>query len=360
MINVTKSYLPDLKKYQNYVERIYAAGWLTNNAHLVQELTRRLEQYLQVKNLILVSNATLGLQLAYKALRLKGEVITTPFSFVATTSSLVWEGLKPKFIDIHPQTFCLDEALIEAAISKHTSAILPVHVYGNVCAVEHIQKIAAAYDLKVIYDAAHAFGVNYLDKSVLTWGDISVLSFHATKLFHTVEGGALVINDDEVYQRVKEKLNFGFDRNGSGEAVRIGINAKMSEFHAAMGLCVLDEIEHILLARKKLDQLYRQNLSSRVKFLQIKKNANPNYAYFPIVFESEAQLLKAVQSLNSAQIYPRRYFCPALNTLPYLDYEAMPISESISTRVLCLPIFPDLAPEAVLNICTLVNKELES
>ena len=306
MINVVKSYLPSKEKYCEYLEKIYSSAWLTNNGQCVQLLTQKLEAYLGVKNLLLVANATIGLQIAYKALGLQNEVITSPFSFVATTSSLVWEGLTPKFTDIQPCTFCIDENQIESAITSKTSAILPVHVYGNVCGVEKIANIAQQYKLKIIYDAAHAFGVKYCGQSVLNYGDISVLSFHATKLFHTVEGGALIIKDDAVFKRASDMINFGFDRLGSGKIEGLGINAKMSEFHAAMGLCVLEDMGCILAERQKIDRYYREHLPSFLVQLSIHKNAIANYAYFPVIFETEMQLLQAVADLKVQGIIPRQ------------------------------------------------------
>jgi len=354
IINVTKSFLPNINKYNTYVEKIYSSGWLTNNGQLVQTLTERLENYLGIKNLLLVNNATIGLQVAYRALELTGEVITTPFSFVATLSSLVWERLKPIFVDIDATTLCLDVNRIKPAINKQTSAILPVHVYGNVCAVEMIQEIAESYNLKVIYDAAHAFGIQYKNKSVLQWGDIAVLSFHATKLFHTIEGGALIVNNNDYYNIIKEMLNFGFDQNGGIN--RLGTNAKMSEFHAAMGLCVLDDLEFIMSKRQLVDQYYRQNLHKNLILSQTSKEATVNYAYFPIIFESESQLISVMNQLNEKNIYPRRYFYPSLNTLQYVDYAHMPFSEAISKKILCLPLYADLEMIDAEKICDIVNR----
>ncbi len=358
-IHVTKSYLPPKEKYDQYLKKIYDSGWLTNNGQCVQELTKKLEAYLGVKNLLLVTNATLGLQIAYRALGLTGEVITTPFSFVATTSSLVWEGLIPRFADIDPETFCLNPHNIEAAITSKTSAILPVHVYGNACEVEMIQTIAKKNKLKVIYDAAHAFGVKYKGESILNYGDISLLSFHATKLFHTVEGGALIIPDDAIFNKAKELMNFGFDTQGNGDIVGLGINAKMSEFHAAMGLCVLEDMSNILETRQKIDSRYRERLPKTIQTLQINKSATANYAYFPIILKSERQLLMVTKALHKHQIMPRRYFYPSLNTLPYVEPVNMPISEKIAKTVLCLPLYPTLKNTDVDLICNIICSVLE-
>src|SRR5574344_509204 len=260
MINVTKSYLPNIEKYKSYIDEIYKSGWLTNQGPLVQKLEARLQEYLGVKHIILVSNGTIALDIAYKVLDLKGEVITTPFSFVATTSSLLLSGLKPIFADIDEKSLNLDDNNIEKLITPNTSAILPVHVFGNACEVEQIETIANKHNLKVVYDAAHAFDVKYKDKSVLNYGDISTLSFHATKLFHTIEGGALIINDDSLVEKVRYLINFGI--KNQEEIPHLGTNAKMNEFEAAMGLCILDDIENIRNNRKKVVENYKIGLES--------------------------------------------------------------------------------------------------
>ena len=337
MINVTKTYLPDIDKYKSYIDEIYANGQLTNNGPLVQKLERRLQEYLGVNNVILVANGTLALDVAYRALGLTGDVITTPFSFVATTSSIVSNGLNPLFSDISPRTFNIDSSLIEENLTSKTSAIVPVHVFGNTCEVEGIQQIADRHNLKVVYDAAHAFDIKYKDQSVLNYGDISTLSFHATKLFHAIEGGALIIKDDELANKARILINFGI--NNTGEISNLGMNAKMNEFEAAMGLCVLDDINLILEKRKATYNNYDQALSGAVRLQEKNNNSSNNYAYFPIVLESEDQLLSIVQKLNKMQIFPRRYFRPSLNKLGYVEQgQACPISEDISNRVLCLPL----------------------
>ena len=293
MINVTKSYLPNKDKYKKYIDEIYENGWLTNQGPLVQRLEKRLAQYLGVKNIVLVSNGTIALEIAYRALDLKGEVITTPFSFVATTSSLVTNKLIPIFVDINEKTFNLNPKNIEKKITSRTSAILPVHVFGNACEVEEIKKIANKHNLKVIYDAAHAFDVKYKDKSLLSYGDISTLSFHATKLFHTIEGGALIINDDSLLEKVRYLINFGI--KNQEEIPHLGTNAKMNEFEAAMGLCILDDIEDIKTNRKKVVENYKIGLESLVTFQEQNNQASENYSYFPILFKNEEELSK-VQS----------------------------------------------------------------
>lgn len=343
MINVTKTYLPDREKYINYVNRIYNSGWLTNNGQLVQELERRLAQYLGVKHIVLVSNGTLALQIAFRALGLSGDVITTPFSFVATTSSLVWEGLNPVFTDIDPNTYNMDPAKIESKITDNTSAIVPVHVFGNCCDVEEIGRIAKKHSLRVVYDAAHAFGVKYRDRSIAEFGDISTFSFHSTKIFHTIEGGGIAMNDEELYKKCKLLINFGIP--GPDRIIALGINAKMNEFQAAMGLCMLDEMEQILENRKKVYERYIEGFSGipSVQLQQTNNDATRNYSYFPVVFKSEDILLDVSGSLKVQDITPRRYFYPSLEELPYLrDKQTVPVSSDISKRILCLPIFESL------------------
>ena len=354
MINVTKAYLPNKAKYKAYIDRIYESGWLTNNGQLLKELEARLQAHLGVKHLILVANGSLALQLAYKALDLKGEVITTPFSFVATTSTLVWEGLKPVFADIKPNSFNLDPAQIEKHITPYTSAIVPVHVFGNPCDIEAIQHIAQKHNLKVVYDGAHSFGVNYKGQSVFNYGDISTLSFHATKLFHTIEGGAVITNDDEVAKKIRLLINFGI--TGPTTIEGLGTNAKMNEFEAAMGLCVLDEIEIITAQRKHIWQTYQTELEGLVEFQVFNPHANNNYAYVAVLFETEAQLLKVQKALNDNGIFPRRYFYPSLDTLDYLQPQIPQThSRDIAKRILCLPIYSGLTQEQQNRVIELIK-----
>lgn len=358
MITVTKTYLPNKNKYIEKIDEIYDSGWVTNNGQMVKKLEERLEKYLGVKNLLLVTNGTLALQIAYKLLNLKNKVITTPFSFVATTSSLVWEGLTPKFVDINPSTFNIDEISIEGAIDESVSAVLPVHVYGNPCNVEAIEKIAEKYALKIIYDASHAFNIRYKEESILNYGDISVISFHATKIFHCIEGGALIIKDDKLYEKAKKMINFGII--GPEQIETLGINCKMTEFQAAMGICVLDDYELIESERKKAYDIYNSKLHdiTLLKSQERNKYSNNNYSYYPILFESEEVLKKVIKELNNHCIYPRRYFYPSLNTLNYLDYCKMPMSESISSRILCLPIYYGLSEREQNTIISVITKEL--
>lgn len=356
-INVTKTYLPDRTKLDKYIDKIYSTAWVTNNGQLVKELTARLEEYLGVQNLLLVTNGTLALQIAYKALGVTGQAITTPFSFVATTSSLVWEGIEPVFVDIDPETFCIDPSKIEEAITPETTAIVPVHVFGNACDVEEIEKIAQKYGLKTIYDGAHAFGVQYNGESLLSYGDATILSFHATKLFHTIEGGAIVFKNKEDLERAKLMINFGI--NGPDSVVELGINAKMNEFQAAMGLCVLDEIDNIIEERSKIWQNYERNLKYILKTQKRNPNSSNNYAYFPVIFENESELLIIKEVMNRNCIYPRRYFYPSLDTLNYLNKkEAQTISREVAFRILCLPIYSSLDIKTQTNIIELLKTKL--
>ena len=358
MINVTKTYLPNKEKYKKYIDEIYENGWLTNNGPLVQILEKRLAEYLGVKNIILVSNGTVALEIAYRTLDIKGFVITTPFSFVATTSSLMTNQLLPIFADINEKTFNLDSQNIEKLITPNTSAILPVHVFGNACEVEEIEQIANKNNLKVIYDAAHAFDVKYKNQSVLNYGDISTLSFHATKLFHSIEGGALIINDDELVQKARYLINFGI-RN-TEEIPHLGTNAKMNEFEAAMGLCVLDDIEEIKEKRKVLIENYRSELKNLVQFQEQNENTTENYSYFPVVFKSEEELLKVQKALNEKDIFPRRYFYPSLDSLEYIEpKQECKISRDISKRILCLPIYAELEKDIQNKIIDIIKSNLK-
>ncbi len=356
MINVTKTYLPNKEKYQKYVDEIYRNGWITNSGPLVNKLEKRLAEYLGVKNIVLVASGTAALEIAYRTLGLEGYAITTPFSFVATTSSLVTNGLKPIFADIDPHALTIDPEKIEALITPNTSAIVPVHVFGNACDVEAIGKIAKKHHLKVVYDAAHAFGVQYRGESLLSYGDISTLSFHATKLFHTIEGGALIINDDTLVEKARYLINFGIENEES--IPELGTNAKMNEFEAAMGLCMLDEIESILLKRKNVLERYIKELEGVVQLQARNIYSTRNYGYFPIVLESEVQRSKVQKALNSADIFPRRYFYPSLDTLGYIEpRQYMPISRDISKRILALPIYPELTEEEQILIMDIVKSE---
>jgi len=356
MINVTKTFLPPQAEYQAILKRAWDSGWMTNRGVLVNELEAKLKDYLGVSNILTMTNGTLPLQIAIKAFQLKGEIITTPFSYVATTSSIVWEGCKPVFVDIHPEYLTIDETKIEAAITKSTSAILATHVYGNPCDVEVIESIARKYNLKVIYDAAHCFGVTYKGQSVFNYGDVSTCSFHATKLFHTGEGGALFCKPD-YFDTMFYHHNFG--HKGKEEFVTLGINAKMSEPQAAMGLSVLPYIESIICTRREVVFKYKRALENlSIRLLKIRPETQWNYSYFPIIFNNETQLLRIKKALEEKQIFARRYFHPSLNTLPYVDRIECSVSESISKRVLCMPLYGDLELDSVKKICNIILLEL--
>lgn len=359
MINVTKSFLPSLEDYVKYLEGIWDRGHLTNHGPLVLELEEKIKAYLGVKHFFFVNNGTIALQIAIKAANLNGEVITTPFSYVATTSSLVWEGCKPVFGDILQGNFTIDPKSIKQMITSETSGILATHVYGNPCDVEAIEELAREHNLKVIYDAAHAFGVDYKGTSVLNYGDISTLSFHATKLFHTIEGGGIVTDNDDLAHKISFMRNFG--HNGPENFFGVGVNGKSSEFQAAMGLCLLPKIDEIIKLRKSICERYRSNLANLpIDFLEIQPGTSQfNYAYFPSVFESEKQLLNVLESLRQNNIMGRRYFYPSLNTLNYVENNLQSsLSESIASRVLCLPLYPDLKLEQVDAISTIIRNAL--
>ncbi|MED5526638.1 MAG: DegT/DnrJ/EryC1/StrS family aminotransferase [Pseudomonadota bacterium] len=354
MIPVTQPFLPSRKTVEKYLDGIYERKWLTNNGPLAQELKARLEEYLGVKNLLLVSNGTLALQVAYQALGIKNEAVTTPFSFVATASSLKWEGITPRFADIDPATFNLCPRQAELAMTEKTSVIVPVHVYGNPCNLEAFAELGKRHQVKVIYDAAHAFGVKYKGQSVLNWGDASTLSFHATKVFHTVEGGAIVFKDADAYERAAEIINFGL-RNGT-EIASLGINAKMSEVHAAFGLSVLDEVDNILEKRTAIYHHYVDSLKHFVNLPTWHSEASFNGAYIPILLESEQVLLRLVDVLKEHGIMARRYFYPSLNTVHALaESPEMSIAEDASRRVLCLPVFFDLELQSIEYVVELVK-----
>ena len=354
-IFVTKSFMPPKEEYINYVDKIYQNSQLTNQGPLLKELEDKLSTYLNVNNFHYITNGTIALQIALKALGIEdGEIITTPFSFVATTSSILWERCKPVFVDIEPNNFMIDADKIEAAITPNTKAIMPVHVFGYACDVEKIQSIADKYNLKVIYDAAHAFGATYKGKSLLGYGDISTCSFHATKVYHTIEGGCCVVNDKEVSDRLELIKKFGIVGDNQ---YCLGINAKQSEFHAAMGLANYPYINEIIEKRKQISELYNRELKGLVQRPNEQKDLEYNYAYYPVLFKSEEELLKVFEALNKEGIYPRRYFYPSLNKLPYLDdYQACPVSEDICSRIACLPLYPDLAEEDVLRIVGIIRR----
>lgn len=353
MINVSKPFLPPREEYNKYVDEIWDNGWLTNNGPLVNALELNLKKYLDLEHFLFLNNGTIALQIAIKALDLKGEIITTPFSYVATTNSIIWENCKPVFVDIDEETFNINPSLIDKAITAKTSAILATHVYGNPCDIEGIAKVADENNLKVIYDAAHCFGTKYKGRSVLQYGDISTISFHATKVFHTIEGGAVITQSAELTERLSKLRNFGHIT--PYDFLNAGINGKNSEFHAAMGLANLKYIDKILSIRKKQYEYYLKNLPGlHVQFHSLNPDAAINYSYFPIVFRSEDELLFTIEKLNHQYIYPRRYFYPSLNKLSYVERSTCPVAEEISKKVLCLPMFHDLSEATMELICRIL------
>jgi dTDP-4-amino-4,6-dideoxygalactose transaminase len=355
MINVTKTFLPPIEEYKEIVQRAWDNVWLTNRGELVLELESKLKKYLNVNNIIITNNGTVPLQIALKLLGKNGEIITTPFSYVATSSAIIWENCNPIFVDINPEYLTIDETKIEAAITTKTTAILATHVFGNPCNVDAIEAIAKKHNLKVIYDAAHSFGVNYKGKSIFEYGDISTCSFHATKLFHTAEGGAMFSNDKELQHKMFYSHNFG--HNGPLEFHGLGINGKISELQAAVGLAIFPYMNTILSERKKVVDFYNQNLNlSKLSTIKIRKNTNWNFSYYPIVFESEEKLLNAQKILNSNQIVPRRYFYPSLNTIHFFKSNEMIVSESIAARIICLPLYVGLSEDDLKIICKLINQ----
>jgi dTDP-4-amino-4,6-dideoxygalactose transaminase len=356
MINVTKTFLPPLNEYNKQIERAWDNEWLTNRGELVLELEEKLKRYLNILNIIITNNGTIPLQIALKLLGKGGEIITTPFSYVATTAAIVWENCIPIFVDIHPDYLTIDETKIEAAITPKTTAILATHVFGNPCNIEVIMDIAKKHNLKVIYDAAHSFGVVYNQKSIFDYGDVSTCSFHATKLFHTGEGGAIFTNNLSLQHKLFYSHNFG--HNGPLSFHGLGINGKISELQAAMGLAVLPYMQKIISERKKVVDYYNSNLDlSKIQVLKIRENTDWNYSYYPVIFNNEKQLLKVQQELNIKGIFPRRYFYPSLNTIEYTNGKEMLISESIASRILCLPLYVGLKEEDLLKIITIINNE---
>lgn len=356
-INVTKPYLPPFEEYEKYLRGIWAREWLTNNGPLINELEIKLKEKLDLEHLLFVSNGTIALQIAIKALGLFEEIITTPFSYVATTSSIVWEGCRPVMVDISPETLNIDPRKIEAAITEKTSGILATHVYGNPCDVVAIESIARRHGLKVIYDAAHAFGTKMMGRSLLSYGDVSTVSFHATKLFHTIEGGAVVTPSAEVLKKMAGMRNFG--HVSPTEFKEVGVNGKNSEVHAAMGLCNLRYIDEILRVRRQLSRHYDEALRGcPISRPVISSDCEYNYAYYPLIFENENVLFAVLEQLNLNKIFPRRYFYPSLSRLPYVIGQNTPVAEDISKRVLCLPLYHDLSVEEIDMICRVIKRAI--
>ncbi len=352
---VTRPFFPERHSFLERVEAIFDREILTNQGPEVQELQASLKKFLGVQNFNYVTNGTVAIQLALKALGIEGgEVITTPFSYVATTSSILWERASPVFVDIEPDHFTIDPALIEQKITDKTKAILPVHVFGYHCDFEAIEEISKKYNVPVIYDAAHTFGSKYKGRSLCSYGDVSTLSFHATKLFHTIEGGGVTARDPKIQSKIDLLMRFG--HNGD-DHLSLGINAKQDEINAAMGNCILKEIKKIISERKVLSLLYDEMLPDYLFHPKSQDNSDYNYAYYPVLFPDEDILLKKLKKLNEADIFPRRYFYPSLNKLSYLsNYQPCEISEDISSRILCLPLFNGLSESLVKKVCEVMDE----
>lgn len=358
MINVTKPFLPPIDEYLKCLEGIWQRNWLTNNGPLVNELELKLKEYLNAPDLLYLSNGTIALQIAIKALGVRNEVITTPFTYVATTSSIVWEGCTPVFVDIEPHSLNIDPLGIEAAVTDKTTAIIATHVYGNPCQIDVIKSIADRYNLKVIYDGAHSFGTLYKGKSIFCYGDITTASFHATKLFHTVEGGAVFTSNPDVLKKMSFMRNFG--HNGPEDFAEVGINGKNSEFHAAMGLTNLRYVAKILESRKLQSQRYDKWLEKYVnERIKIDENAQFNYSYYPLILPSTGQTINVIKELQDHKIFPRRYFYPALNTVGIYQSKPLPVCESIANRIICLPLYFDLSLEEIDFICQIIISGLK-
>lgn len=352
-IYVTMPTLAPLAEVTRLLEGVWECGIMTHNGPLVQEFERKIAEFLNIKNIVAVTNGTIAIQMAIRALGLRGEIITTPFTFIATLSSIIWEGCTPVFVDIDPDTLNIDPEKIKEKINKRTVGILPVHVFGNPCEIEAINKIAKEHKLKVIYDAAHAVGVNYNGRSIFEQGDISATSFHATKMLNTAEGGACITTDNDLHEKLKQIRFFGF--NDQKNAVEDGFNGKMTEIHAAIGLANLNYLSKALQDRKEKYGLYKELLSqsSILKFQRI--NQDCNYSYFPLIFPSEESLLKTKKALNDQNIYPRRYFYPSVNTYTTIvPYVKMETSEDVCRRILCLPLYYTLTKNAIERISSII------
>ncbi len=353
MINVNKPYLPDFDKYVEKIKSIWLTNHLTNYGTIHNQLESKIAEYLCLPKICLINNCTNGLLMCLNEFDAGDEIITTPFSFVATTSTIVWSKLKPVFCDIDPEYFFIDINQVERKITKKTKAVLATHVYGNTGDLEKLEELCRSYKIKLIFDAAHAFGVKYKNKSILEYGDVSVLSFHATKIYHSIEGGAIYCKNQNDIHNYKLKSNFGFE---NFKIKDVGINSKMSEFNAAMGLCCLEEVDLIIKQRKISFDIYSEILKSKdVKIININKNVEWNYSYLPVLFKTENDLLDVMKRMENEYIFPRRYFYPALNTVNYVEKSEIPIAEEIASKILCLPLYYGLLEEEIIKITDLIN-----
>ncbi len=352
-IYVTMPTLAPLEEVNELMKGIWASGIMTHNGPLVQRFEKECAAKLGVPNMVSCVNGTIALQMAIRALKLKGEIITTPFTFIATISSIIWEGCTPVFVDIDPETLCIDPKKIEEKITYHTVGIMPVHVFGNSCDIEAIGAIAKKHNLKVIYDACHSVGVDYKGQSVFNYGDISVTSFHATKMLNTTEGGGCFTQDKELDEKLRRIRFFGFENHA--DIVEDGTNGKMTEVHAAVGLANLKYLDAALADRKRKYLYYKEKLSVIPGLSFQKINEGCNYSYFPVIFPDEATLLKVQAKLQENSIFPRRYFYPSVNTFTRLvPYTPMPISEDIASRILCLPLYFTLADDDIERIIQII------
>lgn len=352
-VYVTMPTLAPLEEVNELMKGIWASGIMTHNGPLVQRFEKECAKHLGVPNLVSCVNGTMGLQMAIRALKLRGEIITTPFTFIATINSILWEGCTPVFVDIDPETLCIDPKKIEEKITYHTVGIMPVHVFGNCCDIEAIEAIAKKHHLKVIYDACHSVGVNYKGKSIFQYGDISVTSFHATKMLNTTEGGGCFTLDKELDEKLRRIRFFGFENHA--DIVEDGTNGKMTEVHAAVGIANLKYLDSALADRKKKYAMYKDALSKDSTLTFQKINEGCNYSYFPVIFKDEETLLKVQAKLNKNQIFPRRYFWPSVNTFTKLvPYVPMPISEDIASRILCLPLYYTLSEKDMQRIINII------
>lgn len=354
-ITVTKPYLPKKRRLWSKFNTIYKNLILTNHGPLVEELEKKLQQRFKVANVICVANGTMAMQVAIKSLNLKKkEIITSPFSYIATTSSILWEGFQPRFVDIDPLSLNISAKLLERLINKNTSCILGIHAFGNPNEIQAIEKIKKNNNLKLIYDASHCFDIDYKNKSLFHCGDISTISFHATKIFHTIEGGAIFTNNSRLAKKIRSIINFGYEEN---RIKNLGINAKMNEFEAAMGLSILEEIETLKTKRKKIFEYYYRHLSHKFQFQQWNSLSQNNYSYVPIVFKNEKMALESIKRLNLKKIYPRRYFYPSLNKIKiHNSIDQCPVAESISKKILCLPIYDSLKINEAKTIVNVLLK----
>lgn len=357
-IYVTMPSLAPLEEYVEILKGVWERGILTHNGPLVQQLEKEICEMLNIDNFVAVSNGTIAIQMAIKALELKGEIITTPFTWIATVSAIKWEGCSPIFCDINPDTLNIDATKIEALVTDKTVAIMPVHVFGNSCDIDAIQAIAQKYNLRVIYDAAHAIGSTYKGKSLMQFGDISATSMHATKLLNTAEGGGCITTNPKLHEKLKRIRFFG--HNEAKDIVEDGFNGKMTEVHAALGIANLKYYTRVLNDRKEKYNLYKTFLAT-VDGLKLQKTqtfSEPNYSYFPVIFETEDKLINVEKTLNKYNIYPRRYFYPSVNTYnKVVNYQEASISECIAKRIICLPLSYKLEYKAIEQICQIIQKE---